>query len=316
MIETLHNKGFRVGVGVKPYLDNAPNHTTNFFLKNTADGKLTNLIDFSNPEACTWYEFMLRKLHFEYGVDAFKLSPVAIHKNLNFSSPEVQKYPGLLSTKYIETVSRLGNKVISEVGYRTQNQPIFVKMSYLAKDKTSFDQLLHSLIPNALSLSIAGYSYFIPYQIGGFNADVKPSAELYIRWVQAVTFMPNMYFFHTPWSYGNETVTKISKTFVDLHAKHSSTITRLARTRAMVGWPVIRPMWYLDPNDSQTYAITDQYMLGDDLLVAPVLKEGQRERSIYLPKGIWVDQHGREFIGNIRIQVKVPLEELAYFKRG
>lgn len=316
MIETLHKKGFQIGVGVKPYLDNAPNNTAGFFLKNTVDHKLTNLIDFTNPEAQTWYEYMLRKLHFEYGVDSFQLSPLSIHKNLNFSSKEVQNYPGLYSTKYIETVSRLGNKVISEIGYRTQNEPIFVKMSYLVKDKASFSTLLQSLIPNALSLSIAGYSYFIPYQIGGFNSSVKPSTELYIRWVQAVTFMPSMHFFHAPWSYNNETVTKITKTFVDLHIKHAWTLIHLSQTRALVGWPVIRPMWYLDPNDKATYAIADQFMVGDDLLVAPVLAEGVRERSVYLPKGIWVDQHGREFIGNIRITVKVPLEELAFFTRG
>lgn len=243
MIETLHKKGFRVGVGVKPYLDNAPNHTLQYFLKNTLDHKSTNLIDFSNPEAQTWFEYMLRKLHFEYGVDAFQLSPVSIKQNLNYSNSEVQKYPGLLSTKYIETVSRLGNKVISDVGYRTQNEPIFVKMSYLVKDKTSFSQLLKSLIPNAFSLTIAGYSYFIPYEIGGFNANVKPSTELYIRWVQAVTFMPNMHFFHSPWSYNNETVTKITKKFVDLHNEHAWTLIRLSRNRALVGWPVIRPVW-------------------------------------------------------------------------
>lgn len=312
MIEKLHSKGFRLGVGISPQIHKAPNHTEAFFLKNNQNP--TDLVDFSNPEACTWYEYLLRKLHFEDGVDAFQLSSVSVHSNLSFADPKVQMFPGSLSTKYIETSARLGNRVVSEVAYKTQHLPIFVKMT--ASPKATAQHLLETLIPNALSLSaVAGYSYFVPYPIGGFNPTSKPSAELYIRSVQAVTFMPSMAFTKTPWSYQNETVLKVTQKFVNLHAAHAKTLIHLAKSRASVGWPLIRPMWYLDPNDAETYRINDQFMVGDNLLVAPILREGQRERWVYLPKGLWADQHGTEYIGNLRIQVKVPLEELAYFTR-
>lgn len=56
-------------------------------------------------------------------------------------------------------------------------------------------------------------------------------------------------------------------------------------------------------------------MLGDDLVSAPVLEKGQRERNVYLPTGTWVDQHGKEHKGPIEIKVAAPLEELPWFKR-
>ena len=74
-------------------------------------------------------------------------------------------------------------------------------------------------------------------------------------------------------------------------------------------------MWYLEPDNPKTYTISDQYMLGNDILVAPVVVIGQRERTVYLPPGTWIDQHGIEFTGPSDIKVAASLEELPYFKR-
>lgn len=74
-------------------------------------------------------------------------------------------------------------------------------------------------------------------------------------------------------------------------------------------------MWWAEPEDPRAFLVGDQFLLGDDLLVAPVLEKGQRERKVYLPSGVWQDQHGANFTGPTEILVKAPLEVLPYFKR-
>jgi len=144
---------------------------------------------------------------------------------------------------------------------------------------------------------------------------VKPHEELYIRWVQAVALMPAMSFLHTPWSYQNQSVLQITKKFVDLHLEHSPTLIELAKRRVATGEPIIRPLWYVAPNDPETYNIGDQFLVGNDILVAPVLKMEQRERRLYLPEGEWVDQMGVKYCGESWVNVEAPLDELPYFKR-
>ena len=108
----------------------------------------------------------------------------------------------------------------------------------------------------------------------------------------------------------------ITKKYVDLHAEHAPTLIKLAKERiSYYPRPIIRPLWYVSPDDAATYKISDQFMVGNDILVAPVLKEGQREREVYLPSGVWIDQHGTKYNGSAWFNVLVPLEELPYFKR-
>ena len=56
-------------------------------------------------------------------------------------------------------------------------------------------------------------------------------------------------------------------------------------------------------------------MVGNDILVAPVVELGQREREVFLPSGTWIDQHGKSYTGPSVVKVLAPLEELPYFKR-
>jgi alpha-glucosidase (family GH31 glycosyl hydrolase) len=63
----------------------------------------------------------------------------------------------------------------------------------------------------------------------------------------------------------------------------------LAESAAKNLTPIARPMWWLDPDDEATYAINDQFALGDDIVVAPVVEKGARCRDVYLPTGYWRD---------------------------
>ena len=84
-----------------------------------------------------------------------------------------------------------------------------------------------------------------------------------------------------------------------------------------VGAPVMRPMFYEFPEDSQCWNLEDQYMFGPDLIVAPVMEEGMVERSVYLPKELtWMDAKSKViYQGGQSVMVKTPLDVIPVFIR-
>ena len=81
------------------------------------------------------------------------------------------------------------------------------------------------------------------------------------------------------------------------------------------GTPIVRPLWWMDPLDTTTMTIDDEYLIGDSLLVAPILNKGQTQRDIYIPHGKWKD-----VINNVEVEAgtwlreyKIPLDQVATF---
>jgi len=213
---------------------------------------------------------------------------------------------------YISSVAKVGN-LSSYFAHQAQNVPMMVYLiQHTTLDPAKF---IHSIIPNALAVSLAGYSFLSPAMIG--LRLTSSHEELFIRTTQIAALMPGMVFYHTPFDLGySQKAVDLMKKFTNLHLEHSQLIVDLALKRVQNGSPIIRPMWYAEPEDPRAFIIGDQFMLGDDIVVAPVLNVGQRERMVYLPSGRWVDQHGVYFQGPGEVKVQAPLEELPYFKRA
>lgn len=275
-------------------------------------------VDLSLPAAAQFYSTLLAKLHNEHKIDSFWLKSFIFDRSAKFNDELFNKYNCLQATKYIETAAHASNAtVVSEFAYKSQHLPVFTRLvDYFV---TSPQQLLEELIPTVLSVSLAGYSFIIPYSIGSFDTRPKNvvthilSEEMFIRTLQATTFMPSISFTRTPWSFSQKT-TQLTEKFIKLHLDHSDTIIELAKERIKTGSPLIRPMWY-ESDDARAFTIGDQFMLGKSIVVAPVIKEAQRERNVFLPAGNWVDQHGKTFTGPNSFKVLAPLEELPYFKK-
>lgn len=273
--------------------------------------------DLTKPETAEFYKLLLSKVHNEYKINTFWLKSFTFW-GAEFSDPLVSKYWSLFVTRYIETAFKASNAtVVTEMAYKSQHLPVFTRMiSYYT---TSAKQMLKHLIPSVLSISLSGYSFIIPFPVGTFNDEFKSfnfnhlSEELYIRMVQATTFMPCMSFTRTPWNFTEKTV-NLTKKYLNLHLEHSEVIIELAKKRIKDGTPIIRSMWYNYPDDTHAYTIGDQFMLGENILVAPVVEEKQLERNVYFPSGKWIDQHGKSFQGPLNVKIKSPLEELPYFK--
>ena len=104
------------------------------------------------------------------------------------------------------------------------------------------------------------------------------------------------------------------KKAVALRARHTPAILELARQSATEGEPIVRSMEYVFPH--QGYGrVKDQFLLGDHILVAPMLEKGKNSRSVVLPRGTWKDWKGNEASGPTTVRVDVGLDELPVFER-
>lgn len=105
--------------------------------------------------------------------------------------------------------------------------------------------------------------------------------------------MPSIQFSWAPWNFDEETI-NITKKFVKLHEEHSDYIIERMNLTITNGEPVNVPLWWLDESDVVAQTIDDEYLLGDKILAAPIIEEGQTSRKIYLPFGKWMDGNNNE----------------------
>jgi alpha-glucosidase len=119
-----------------------------------------------------------------------------------------------------------------------------------------------------------------------------------------------------PWSYGT-THEAINRAAIELRYQLLPEIYNVVAESATTGWPAMRPLVLEYPDDSRTWGLDDEFMLGRDLLLAPVLQEAQRERDVYLPKGEWFDfWTGRRYEGGKGALIPVTLESIPIFVRS
>jgi alpha-glucosidase len=151
---------------------------------------------------------------------------------------------------------------------------------------------LRQTISTVLGLGLSGIPYSGP-DIGGFQGN--PSPELYLRWFQMCSFVTfcrthsaNNVEDRNPWSYGEPTLS-IIRQFLRLRYQLIPYFYTLSWQATQTGCPPVRPLFWADPTDAKLWSIDDQFLLGDSLLICPILQENQRSRSVHLPKGKWYD---------------------------
>jgi alpha-glucosidase len=161
---------------------------------------------------------------------------------------------------------------------------------------SSWDALLVS-IPMFINLGLSGIP-FVGADVGGYAGDC--SEELLIRWTQLGAFTP-LFRNHTrkevrdqePWAY-SEKGEAIMRKFIQLRYKLLPYLYTAYRETHEKGYPLLRPMLFNYENDKNTHGISDQFMIGDHLIVAPIYMPGQNYRAVYLPEGVWYDYWSNE----------------------
>ena len=180
---------------------------------------------------------------------------------------------------------------------------------------------LEAQVPLGLNTGLSGVPYW-GTDVGGFFHPIPETAELYARWFQLGAFSPIfrshgwVWREHVPWAHGAP-VEAICRRYAELRYRLLPYTYTLAWQAHAEGLPLMRPLVMNYPDDPRVWALGQQYLWGDDLLVAPVTREGATAWPVYLPAGTWFDfWTGARHEGPAGLTVDAPLDRLPLFARA
>ncbi len=329
MNDELHRMGFRVTLWVHPFV----NPDTKAFAEHRDDGLLLRdangsagmirwwngpaaVWDFTNPTAGELFRRRLDGLMRDFGFDGFKFDGGDVHFVVRDAKPmrpmTAAEYPDV----YNEVATAHYGWNETRVGIYSQPLGIVQRL----QDKNSVwgrENGLGALVPEALTTSMRGFFFLMPDMVGGNQYDGDTiTPELLVRWAQASALMPLLQFSAGPWHHGPEAV-KLCREASRLHLEFAPYTYRLAEASTRTGEPILAPLFYHSPDDPETFRITDQFMLGPDVVVAPVVTKGAVARDLYLPRGRWVDYRSKQAVegGRWLKGHQAPLDVLPVFVR-
>jgi hypothetical protein len=295
------------------------------------------LLDFTDPATVRWWrdrlEFML-----DLGADGFMqdfgeqtLDGMRFH-DLSSGSAMHNRYPVLyhrVTRRLVDDYERRHDRRIfwfTRSGYSGRPGSAAYEESNFPGDETSdWSEAsgLASLAPDMLNRGVGG-AFGFNTDIGGYASlfTGPPSAELFTRWSEWSALTP---FFRVhssaqnsprfPWSYGAATYRRWRRMAV-LHNRAIPYMQRLWRAGRRTGVPPTRPLWLAYPGDARAAAQDQEWLLGPDVLVAPVVRRGARARTVYFPRGCWRSPAtGRRYRGPRSARVRAPLGRLPFFLR-
>jgi alpha-D-xyloside xylohydrolase len=273
------------------------------------------MVDFTNPEACQWWHDRMEPLY-RMGVDFFKNDdgeylPADAHSHIGLDASEYHNLYGFYYGKSIfEKMENLDDRrglvYARSVWAGSQRYPGM----FLGDQKPDFSHMRQA-IRAGLNMSMMGNAY---WTADVFGLDGRTDPQTHLRHAQWSLFMPIARYFvrpdrldgtRTPWAQGTEAEESF-KRHVELRYRLLPYYYQLARQAHLTGKPIIRPMVMEFPQDSNLWAIDDQFMLGDQILFAPVLERDTNERKVIFPAGKWYSYwSGKEFTyshsANIRV---------------
>ena len=187
-------------------------------------------------------------------------------------------------------------------------------------DNTTSWHTLRWNIRMGLNMSLSGM-FNVGHDVGGFHGPV-PDPELLVRWVQNGAFSPR--FIMNSWKDGGEVntpwlhphVLPIIRDWIRFRYRLLPYLYTLYWRAAEFGEPMLRPLFYEFPDDARAFDDSDDFLLGPGLLVASIVEPGQRERTVYLPKGppgwvdFWIGKHHR---AGATVDAPAPLERIPLF---
>lgn len=184
-------------------------------------------------------------------------------------------------------------------------------------DNTSSFEHLRLQGPMFMNMGLSGLS-FVGSDIGGFEG--SPTPELLVRWYEASALVPLMRnhtnrgtYDQEPWVFG-EPYTAFIRKAISLRYRLLPYLYSCFYRASSTGGPILRPLVYAYQDDAATYNLDDEFLVGDELLVAPVLDPGALGRYVYLPKGLWYDFHSKATLRGPQLYyTQAPLGTLPLF---
>lgn len=335
MISELHSLGFKVMIWVCPFvspdsevfrdlkkkklllLDSKGDYTLTW--EKAQEPALINwwngysaVMDFTNPASVNWYSSQLDYLTKEYGLDGYKLDagdpefyPAGSISFKPASSNEHTELWGLFGLRYPLNEYR--------AMWKRGGEPLGERL----RDKTNSWEDLQKLIPDITTSGLLGYAFACPDMIGGgdfasFIGKAKLEQILIVRSAQCSALMPMMQFSVAPWRVLDSIHFDAVKKAVAIRNEFVPLILRLAHQSAINGEPIVKKMEYVFPKQDLD-TCNDQFMLGDSIMVAPMLNLGE-SLIVTFPKGTWKSDDGSTIKGPVKKEIKVPMDRLPWFR--
>lgn len=305
MLQDLKAKGLHICVWINPYIaQKSPlfkEAMANGYLIHNEDGSVfqtdlwqagMGIVDFTNPDAKAWYTSHLQRL-IDMGVDCFKTDfgeRIPCHvKYYDHSDPiKMHNYYTYL---YNETVYQL-----LEQNFGKDQACLFARSAttgcqmfpvHWGGDCSSNYDSMAETLRGGLSLGLAGFGYW-SHDISGFEQSGTP--DLYKRWVafgllSSHSRLHGSSSYRVPWLFDEE-ASEVLAHFTRLKASLMPYLLHTSNQAHLHGTPMLRAMFLEFPSDMQCRYLDTQYMLGDNLLVAPIFND-QSLAHYYLPKGKW-----------------------------
>ena len=271
------------------------------------------LLDFTNPAAVKWFNSELDRLVIEFGIDGFKLDA----GDMDFYPPDALSKEPATPNRHSELYAQFGLRFpLNE--YRACWKMAGLPIAQRLHDKLHEWSDVQKLIPHMLNIGLIGYTFSCPDMIGGgeyksFLDNPDIDQELVVRSAQIHALMPMMQFSVAPWRVLDKQHLNAVKRSVEIRNLFAPKILELARQSAKTGAPIVNYMDYCFPGNGYEQ-IKDQFMLGTDLLVAPIVEKGKTQRTVILPKGKWIADDGKTYRGGKSYLIDVPLDRIAYFE--
>ena len=294
--------------------------------------------DFSNDKCRQWWKQELKTFISKYDIDGIwndMNEPCVFNNDFKTMTDECLHNSDYGVIEHKEFHNRYGFEM-SRCSYEAQNELnsnirsfSMTRATYAGGQRYSsiwtgdnmslWSQMRMSISMNA-NLGISGFS-FVGNDVGGFGLDC--TEELFIRWMQLGTFLPiyrnhsNMYTRRQePWSFGKR-AEEIVKRAIELRYQLLPYIYTCFYESHQYGLPVFRPLIMEYEKDENVLNIKEQFMIGSNLLICPVLHKGERSKIVYLPKGQWYNYNTNEvFEGESRYKFQCNLDQILFFVKA
>jgi len=313
----------------------------------------TIFYDATNPAAQEFVWDKCEENYYKYGIKCFWLDeaepeygPYDFDNIRYYAGPALQVtniYPKMYAKGFYEGLKRAGETdILSLVRCAWAGSQKYGVLTWSGDIHSSFRSMREQL-QAGLNMGMAGIPWWTS-DIGGFlGGDISDPhfKELLVRWFEWGAFCPvfRMHGERSPWyereqeyidgvrqltsgqdnevwSFGEDNY-EILKSYVDMRYRIRDYIRKIMDESSESGSPVMRPVFYDFHSDKKAWEIEDEYMFGSDLLVAPVMEEGMRERTVYLPEGSsWTDAYTKKvYNGGQIVTVPAPLNVIPVFLR-